>query len=79
MKPADEVRSLTCHCERIACRHHTGAPTNPARVPAGYVIARRSPRTSTATITITPDIDRTIEAVRHATHSITRPIDEEPA
>lgn len=29
MKPADEVRALTCHCGRIACRHHTGATMNP--------------------------------------------------
>lgn len=24
MDPHDEVRALTCHCGRIACRHHEG-------------------------------------------------------
>lgn len=49
------------------------------RVPAGYVIARPHPRTSTVTIEITPDVDRFREALKRATRLIaprnTRPED----
>lgn len=38
MNPADEIRALTCHCGRIACRHHPD-------IPAGYVTARPARKT----------------------------------
>ena len=28
MNPHDEMRALTCHCGRIACRHHEGDTVN---------------------------------------------------
>ena len=33
MNPHDEMRALTCHCGRIACRHHEDE--NPAAVTSG--------------------------------------------
>ena len=33
MNPHDEIRALTCHCGRIACRHHEDE--NPTTVTSG--------------------------------------------